>query len=105
MLKFDVLAGSWPVLTDRLDRTAVLPRWALTEPALAGIGGCAELPDLIRNRTGGRGDEVFAALVRTAARDGGDDPDAVLLTCICSAPASTGSPTGSRAAARTSWLW
>lgn len=70
----------WAVLVERLDRRRAVHTWAAAEPALDAADCIADLEDL----TGpgvprGSADAVLGALVRTAARDGGDDPDAVLV--------------------------
>lgn len=86
MLRYDVV-GSWVDLVSRLDAGRAVARWAGTEPALAGVSGVRELASLTRE--GGdraRADEVLGALVRLAAADGGDDPDAVLVVLHLLAP-------------------
>jgi len=70
------IAGGWPALTARLDASQALARWSVREPALAAAGSVRELAEP-GNRS--RGDEVLGALVRLAAADGGDDPDALLV--------------------------
>jgi hypothetical protein len=72
--------GSWPDLAARLDDAGTAARWAGREPALTDVGSIDELPSLVsRERRRDTTDEVLGALVRWAARDGGDDPDAVLV--------------------------
>lgn len=64
----------------RLDATDALARWAMVEPVLAEWSSVAALRTVVR--PGGdrsQVDSVMGALVRCAARDGGDDPDAVLV--------------------------
>lgn len=76
----DSLAGSWSALTARLDATDALHRWSVMEPALDGLGCVGELTVVLRRGADAdRADEVMGALVRSAARDGGDDADAVQL--------------------------
>lgn len=80
MFGVDEVAGRWTDLVDRLDRAGTVARWAGREPALAGVGGVQGLADLTaRGAEAGRADEVLGSLVRLAAQDGGDDPDAVLV--------------------------
>lgn len=80
MAPTDCLGESWIDLCARLDGEERLARWATAEPALAGLGG---LPDLATVVHSGRGpnhtDEIFAALLRLAAADNGDDQDAALV--------------------------
>ena len=76
----DTLAGSWPHLTERLDRTGALHRWAATEPCIAQLTGLPELLGTVRRGADPRrADEVIGALVRLAAADGGCDDEALLL--------------------------
>jgi hypothetical protein len=75
----DSLGVSWPVLTDRVEPTDTLARWADTEPALGGIGTLAELAEIVHRGSAARADELLGSLVRLAALDGGDDEDAALL--------------------------
>lgn len=86
MLRYDV-AGRWVDLVSRLDAGRAVARWAVAEPALTGVPGVRKLAALTRE--GGdraRADEVLGALVRWAAADGGDDPDAVLVLLHLLAP-------------------
>jgi hypothetical protein len=72
--------GSWQDLVDRLDRAAAMTRWAATEPVLTGWVSVDDLPAVLARGTDrARADAVLGALVRCAAPDGGDDPDAVLV--------------------------
>jgi hypothetical protein len=74
------IVGSWPALTARLDRDAVLIRWAETEVALTGLGTVADVVTACSSDSGHeRSDQVLAALVRLAAVDGGRDDDALAL--------------------------
>jgi hypothetical protein len=52
-----------------LVRGEVWQRWVLTEPALARLGSLAELQEL----RGSEADQLLGAVVRLAAKDGGDD--------------------------------
>lgn len=71
------VVGSWPALTDRLDQTKSVRRWADGAPELAGL---ATVEDLLTAWSDpGRTDTVLYALVRLAAVDGGHDDDALLL--------------------------
>ena len=73
-------AGSWPELTDRLDAAAAMTRWAVREPVLGSWTSVRALPAALAAGTDrDRADAVLGALVRCAARDGGDDPDAALV--------------------------
>lgn len=63
-----------------MDGVGTVPRWAVTEPALSGLAGVEDIAGAVaRCGDPARVDEVMGAVVRLAARDGGDDPDAVLL--------------------------
>ncbi len=74
------LAGSWDLLLDRLVAQDAVRRWGHLEPAFAGPVCLRQLAaDLGRGGDPHRADEVLGALVRLAAADGHDDPDAVLL--------------------------
>jgi hypothetical protein len=80
MFRCPSVVGSWPVLAGRLDATGVIARWSAVEPALAGLTSLDGLPSWVAPGTDrDRADEVLGALVRLAAVDGGDDPDAVLV--------------------------
>jgi hypothetical protein len=73
-------AGSWPDLVARLDAAATVRRWAAADPALTGLTGIDDITGILaKGADPDRADEVMGALVRLAARDGGDDADAVLL--------------------------
>lgn len=74
------LAGDWAALTIRLTDQRSLRRWAGLEPSLAELKDLEDLAWRLRpgvDRT--RADELLGALVRLAAADGHDDPDAVLV--------------------------
>ncbi len=74
------LAGSWDRLLDRLVAQGAARRWGRLEPAFTGPVCLRQLmADLGRGGDPHRADEVLGALVRLAAADGHDDPDAVLL--------------------------
>ena len=80
MFRDDSTIGSWADLIDRSDRAGALRRWRGLEPALAGVAGLPELAALLRPGSDPvRADELLGALVRLAAADGHDDPDAVLV--------------------------
>jgi hypothetical protein len=80
MFRDPSIAGDWPALVARLDAACVLVRWGAAEPVLAGVSGLAELPRCVAAGTDrDRADDVLGALVRLAAADGSDDPDAVLV--------------------------
>ena len=73
-------AGSWPDLLARLDAAGTVHGWAAADPALTGMTRVDDITrELARGADRGRADEVMGGLVRLAARDGGDDADAVLL--------------------------
>lgn len=70
----------WAVLVERLDRRRAVHTWAAAEPALWAAGGIGDLADLTGPGVPRESaDALLGALVRTAAGDGGDDPDAVLV--------------------------
>ena len=71
------VVGSWPALTDHLDQTDTVGRWAEGAPELAGLATVADL--LAAWSDPGRTDTVLYVLVRLAAVDGGYDDDALLL--------------------------
>lgn len=84
-MRIDELVEPWSDLARRLDAAGTVPRWALAEPVLAGIGtvsalGSMTAPGASRQVT----DPVIGALSRLAAVDGGDDLDAaeVLLRLL-----------------------
>jgi hypothetical protein len=80
MFHSSVVAGRWPDLVHRLDTAGAVARWAAVEPALTGFDSVAALPGALRAGSDPtRADQVLGALVRWAAADGGDDPDAVLV--------------------------
>lgn len=82
MFEDPAIAGDWTQLVHRLNRTEALARWAAAEPVLRDVNNIDQLvaalaPD---SQTGAeRADIVLGALVRTASRHGGEQPDAVLL--------------------------
>jgi hypothetical protein len=74
------VAGSWPHLVDRLDRARRPSAWAAFDPALTGLSTVGDLPVMVAEPVPpARADDVIGALVRLAAADGRDDPDAVLV--------------------------
>lgn len=75
MFRDPSLAGAWPALVERLDRSGAPARWAAREPLLGSPRSVHDLADVGR----GRADVVLGAVVRLAAADGGDDPDALLV--------------------------
>jgi hypothetical protein len=80
MFRSSSVAGCWLELVNRLDSTGVVAGWSAAESELAGLATLGELPG--RVAPGGdrdRVDGVLGALVRLAAVDGGNDPDAVLV--------------------------
>ncbi len=80
MFNDPAIAGSWPALVDRLDRAHRSAGWATTAPTLAGLDSIADLPGMVAEHVHpARADDVIGALVRLAAADGADDPDAVLV--------------------------
>jgi hypothetical protein len=81
------VAGSWPALVTRLVSTNALPRWAEHDARLDGLHDVERdlLPLLAPGSDHTRSNDVVMALVRQAARDGGDDLDALLLVLhLCS---------------------
>jgi hypothetical protein len=73
-------AGSWDTLTARLTEQSTLQRWAQREPVLANVKDLQQLSQLLcPGADRQRADELLGALVRLAAADGADEPDAVLL--------------------------
>jgi hypothetical protein len=79
----------WAALTASSAAIAALAGWARREPALAGWGDLAALRAATEDRTDpARSDAILAALVRLAARDGGDDQlatRALLQLLLCGA--------------------
>lgn len=87
MSPIDVISSQWPALAARLQATGTISRWAELEPALAGLGGLAELVTRIQAGVDRQhADELLGALVRLAAADAGDDQDAVLTLLYLMAP-------------------
>ena len=80
MFNDPAVAGSWPNLVDKLDRAGRPAAWATAAPALTGLRSVGDLPAMVAERVPpARADEVIGALVRLAAADGADDPDALLV--------------------------
>lgn len=76
----DYLGESWPDLCARIDAQRGLQRWAVVEPALAAFTELAAVAvDVHSSRDRAHVDDVFAALLRLAAADNGDDQDAALV--------------------------
>ena len=74
------IAGNWPTLVERLDRTHRPRTWAAQATALKDLQSVADLPALVARPTDpAHADQVIGALVRLAAADGADDPDALLV--------------------------
>jgi hypothetical protein len=74
------VAGSWPHLVDRLDRAHRPAAWTANDPALAELNSVGDLPGMVAAHVPpATADKVIGALVRLAAADGGDDPDAALV--------------------------
>lgn len=75
-----LLGERWADLVARLDACDTLVRWSSIEPALAGMVGVEEVSAALRPGSDpARWDDLFGALLRLAAADGGDEPDAVLI--------------------------
>lgn len=72
------LAGSWAVLTARLDAADALGSWARREPLLSSVSRVADLAARTKS-TAADGDPTLGAVVRLAAVGGGADEDAVLV--------------------------
>lgn len=80
MFNDPAIAGSWPDLVDRLDRTGRTATWAREVPALATMTTINDLPAMVDAHLPlARADHVIGAFVRLAAADGADDPDALLV--------------------------
>ena len=74
------IAGNWPALVNRLDRSHRPRTWAGQAAALQDLQSVGDLPALVAQPTDPtRTDQVIGALVRLAAADGADDPDALLV--------------------------
>lgn len=66
--------AEWQIMADSRLAATALTRWAASEPALAGFSDLAAVRAVTEDRTDKAGsDRILAALVRLAARDGGDD--------------------------------
>ena len=80
MAPSDYLGETWPDLCARIDAERGLQRWASVEPVLAGFTELAAVAiDVHSSRDRADVDDVFAALLRLAAADNGDDQDAALV--------------------------
>ena len=76
----DHVAGSWDSLLARLDRDGAAERWGQLEPVLARPGCLHQLAGRLQPGVDpSEADALLGALVRLAAADGHDEPDAVLL--------------------------
>lgn len=87
MFADESIAGSWQQLIARIDGRNALAGWAAVDDRLAGVREVRRdvLPAVAAGPEKGRADDVLGALVRVAAADGGDDPDALLLVVhLCS---------------------
>ena len=74
------IAGNWPALVERLDRNDRPRAWAAQASALKDVQSVADLPAMVALPADpARADQVIGALVRLAAADGADDPDALLV--------------------------
>lgn len=79
MVDIDCVIGGWEELASRLVRDDRLSLWADQEPQLHGLQCPADLRTATCNGADpSHADAILGALIRLAARDGGDDPDAVL---------------------------
>ena len=80
MFNDPAIAGSWPILVERLDRSGRPAEWATQAPALTGLRSVGDLPAMVaEDAPAARADEVIGALVSLAAADGADDPDALMV--------------------------
>lgn len=80
MSSFEAVVGGWTDWVGRLERSGTLAVWRSAEPALGAVSALHQLSEVVRRDTDhAEADEVLAALVRLAARDGGDQPDAALV--------------------------
>ena len=77
MFRDAMVAGCWAGLVARLDSSDAAARWAVREPVLSGAVSVGAFAEQAADRR--RADEVLGALVRLAAADGGDEPDALLV--------------------------
>lgn len=76
----DFLGEPWGDLCARLTGERRLGQWAQREPALLGLADLDALAQAVHSRCDlDYTDEVFAALLRLAAADNGDDQDAGLV--------------------------
>jgi hypothetical protein len=79
-MRFEDVAGNWSTLSARLDRAASLAHWRDAEPVLAMAESINDLPSLTAEHCDRMAaDALIGGLVRLAAADGGNDPDAVLV--------------------------
>ena len=74
------LGVSWAALSAHVQATNTLAQWSATEAVLTGIATLDQLAQIVHCGVDQAcTDEVFGALVRLAAVDGGDDQDAAML--------------------------
>jgi hypothetical protein len=74
-----LLGESWSDLTNRLEGSDRLKRWRELEPSLSSVGSLGDLASITAAGSDpAHSDLILGALVRIAATDGGDDPDAAV---------------------------
>ena len=78
--------GDWSLLAARLELTGVWTAWRRCEPALRAVNGLSALPAHTLSCDPAAANDVLTALVRRAARDGGDDPRAAVVLVHVLAP-------------------
>lgn len=80
MAPSDYLGETWLEFCARIDAQRRLERWARVEPVLAAFTELSAVAvDVHSSRDRAHVDDVFAALLRLAAADNGDDQDAALV--------------------------
>ncbi len=80
MSRFDTVVGCWADLVIRLDRSRKVQTWHESVSGLEGVSSVEELPGVVGlNADRSAADAILGALVRLAAKDGGDDADAALV--------------------------
>lgn len=81
------LGLTWPTLAERVEASGRWLVWVGAEPALAGVGGLAQVAAVAADRADPRrADQLLAALVRLGAVDGGNDQDAAWAVALLLAP-------------------
>ncbi|MGN6606014.1 MAG: hypothetical protein ACTHMS_03245 [Jatrophihabitans sp.] len=86
----DCLGESWNELRGRLLAERRVTEWAQLEPDLHGMTDPQQIRDVVADRAQfAQTDQLFAALLRLAATDGGDDRNAALLLAHLMAPAAS----------------